>query len=341
MKFISIALCILLLKITPLSAQSKEVKYLIDTTIDIMIKNAVNRKMVNWDSLRTNTYTLAKDITDPYKLGPAIRYLYSAVNDFHGAFFYKDSTFQWHRNHDKVPDSIMNEWKKGVKSITKVLNGNIGYLRIPSILIKDDNDFNTKAQSLNDSLCTLLQKNVKGIILDLRLNGGGAMHPMILGLEQLLTDGKLGSFKTNKIENWILKENGFYVDSSLISKITPSCNYNVQQIPIVMLVGKYTASSGECLIIAFKGRKKTILLGTETAGYVTVNNGFKINDSAFMNLAIGYNADRNSNVYKKSIKPDIFLKSIDKFNDLENDEKVKAALKWLHNNFKSKSHRKQ
>ena len=42
----------------------------------------------------------------------------------------------------------------------------------------------------------LLDKHVTGIILDLRLNGGGAMFPMMLGLEQLLHDGKIGSFVT-------------------------------------------------------------------------------------------------------------------------------------------------
>ena len=41
-----------------------------------------------------------------------------------------------------------------------------------------------------------MDKNVTGIILDLRLNGGGAMFPMMLGLEQLLHDGKIGSFVT-------------------------------------------------------------------------------------------------------------------------------------------------
>ena len=122
-----------------------------------------------------------------------------------------------------------------------------------------------------------------------------------------------------------------------MSKINPSCNNKAQQIPVVMLVGKYTASSGECLIIAFKGRKNTILMGTETAGYITVNNGFKINDTAFMNLAIGYNMDRSGKVYKQSIKPDIFLESTDKFNDLENDEKVKSAIKWFKENSYKKS----
>ncbi len=48
-----------------------------------------------------------------------------------------------------------------------------------------------------------------------------------------------------------------------------------------------------------------------------------------MNLAIGYSADKNGKVYKEAIEPDIPFTSIDKFNDIENDAKVKAAIKWL------------
>ncbi len=315
--------------INVISAQPADVKFLVDTSISIMKNNAVNANSVDWHSITSNALAKAKDVNSPYGLGEIMRYLYKSINDFHGAFFYKDSTFQWHRNKTQVPDSIMNEWKKGIQSITMVLEKNIGYLRIPSMPVAIQEDFNTKAQNLNDSLCSLLAKNVKGVILDLRLDGGGAMHPMILGVEQLLGSGHIGSFINKKKQDWFIKDNGFFVDTALISKITPSCNINAHNIPIVMLISPYTGSAAECFIIAFKGRKNTVLLGSKTAGYVTVNTGIPINDTAFMNLAIGSNADRNGNIYKDAIKPDIPFKSIDKFNDVADDEKVKAAIKWL------------
>lgn len=197
-KFIILIPLFLFTKITLVSGQSDEVKFLIDTSISIMKNNAVNSNSVNWDNLTKSVLTKAKDINSPYELGSVMRYLYKSINDFHGAFFYKDSMFQWRRNETKVSDSIMNEWKKGVQSITLVLDKNVGYLRIPSMPVATQEDFNTKAQKLNDSLCSLLKRKIKGIILDLRLNGGGAMHPMILGVEQLLTQGHVGSFQTKK-----------------------------------------------------------------------------------------------------------------------------------------------
>jgi carboxyl-terminal processing protease len=319
----------LFIGIPSIYAQSDEVKFFIDTTISIMKNNAVNANTVDWDMLRNNALVKAKDVNNPYQLGPTMRYLYKSINDFHGAFFYKDSTFQWHLNEPAISDSIMNEWKKGVQSIRMVLDKDIGYLRIPSMPIVTQDDFYTKAQKLNDSLCSLLDKNIKGIILDLRLDGGGAMHPMILGVEQLLTKGYIGSFRVKKKEDWFIRDNGFFVDTTLYSKISPKCNVNAQNIPVVMLISPHTGSAAECFIIAFKGQSNTVLLGSKTAGYVTVNTGIPINDTAFINLAVGYSADRNGKIYKEAIEPDIPFTSIDKFNDIPNDEKVKAAIKWL------------
>jgi hypothetical protein len=328
-KIITFVCVFLIIEIRIAFAQSKEVTFLIDTTISIMKNNAVNAKSVDWDAITNNALMKAKDVSNPYQLGPVMRYLYASINDFHGAFFYKDSVFQWHGNDPIISDSIMNEFKKGVKSITKVLDKNIGYLRIPSTPGGSKEDFDAKAQKLNDSLCVLLNKNIKGIILDLRLDGGGAMFPMILGVKQLLHQGFIGSFKTKKKEDWFLKNNGFFLDTTLLTEIKPKCHVNAQNIPIVMLISPVTGSSAEFFIIAFKGRKNTVLLGSKTAGYETVNSGIPINDTAFMNLAIGYGADRNGKIYNKAILPDIPFTSVDKFNDIANDEKVKAAIKWL------------
>ena len=129
-----------------LHAQSAEVKFLIDTTISIMKSNAVNANTVDWIVIRKDALMKAKDVINPYQLGPTMRYIYKSINDFHGAFFYKDSTFQWRRDEPDVSDSIMNEWKKGVRSITMVLDNNIGYLRIPSMPVATKEDFNSKAQ---------------------------------------------------------------------------------------------------------------------------------------------------------------------------------------------------
>jgi C-terminal processing protease CtpA/Prc len=318
-----------LAEVQTVSAQSKEVRFLIDTCITILKQRSVNAGQVNWNTIKKNALSKAAGITDANELGPVMRYIYGSVNDFHGAFFYKDSTFKVAHEQAPISDSIHKEWNKGVSIRTEMLNDNIGYLRIPYMSTSTREENNKKAQGLNDSLCSLLERNIKGIVVDLRLNGGGDMHLMILGVQQLLGNGHIGSFHDKNVEKWILKDNSFVADTSVIVKISPKCNSNAQNMPVVLLTSSATGSSGEFFIIAFKGRRKTILLGSETAGYVTVVAGLPVNDAAYMYVSVGYGADRNEKIYRTAIKPDILFTSPDKFNDIKNDKKVIAAENWL------------
>ena len=177
-------------------AQKAEIRYLIDSTIAIMQANAVNASRVDWTSVKEKAHAMAGEIAGPADLGPVMRYLFKSVDDFHGAFFYKDSMFQWQKFHLVVSDSIMNEWRKGPAIRIRMLEDDMGYLRIPSMPAGSIEEFSSKAQSLNDSLCKLLDKGPRGLIVDLRLNGGGAMHPMILGVQNLLPSGIIGAFHT-------------------------------------------------------------------------------------------------------------------------------------------------
>lgn len=320
------------------SVKCVECKQILDTTISIMKKEAINSKKVNWKKVSDEAQKLSQNATNPYDLEPSFIYLFKSIGDFHGAFFYGDSTFKWKYNEPFVNDSIRTALSKGAKIKTGIIDKTIGYLRIPSIPAFSINDFNVRAQQLNDSLCFLLDKNIEGLIIDLRLNGGGAMQPMILGTEQLLKQGKVGSsYTTNEKEDWIIKDNKFFADSMVIASISPKCKIDGTKIPIVILTSPITGSAAECLIIAYKGRSNTILLGTTTAGYLTVNNGYGINENAGMNLSIGYNSDRNGRIYKKAFKPDIRLNSLDNFSNIENDAKVKAAVKWLNTKIKQTS----
>lgn len=312
--------------------QSQNVIALLDTTIDIMQRQAVNTKLIDWKKIRRQAVSSAKSITDPYQLGPVIRSIYKALDDYHGVFYYKDSTFRWNHREPMVSDSIMREWKRGAGIKTAFLGDNIGYLRIPGMQFSGKQGSDSSAQKLNDSLCHLLKRNIKGLVVDLRLNGGGAMYPMILGVQQLLEKGQVGSFQSEKQEKWYLTETSFSFDTTVLATIKPGCAINGQKIPVAFLISPSTGSSAEFLLIAFKGRAKTILVGTETAGFVTSVAGFPINDAAYILLSTSYGRDRNGVMYKSAFKPDILVRSTDSFNNIQQDEKLKQAVKWLKQN---------
>ena len=328
MKPIVTPLAIILLIAGNTFAQSNEVTFLLDTTIALMKSNAVNRDKVDWGQIEKNVKAQIATKENAYQLGPIYRMLFKSLNDFHGGFYCWDSTYKWQRPEPEYSDSIKNEWKKGVFLQKEMLQDNIGYLRVPYMSFAERRELDSKAQSLNDSLCALLGKNVTGIILDLRLNSGGAMYPMMLGLEQLLLDGKIGSF-TGSAGDWILRDNSFLLDTAILTSIIPKCQAPNKNIPVAILIGPATGSSGEFLAIAFKERRNTIFIGTETAGYITATRGFQINDAVSLLLSTGYGRDRTGKIYDKALSPDIRTNEPDSFNDIKNDKKVLAAIKWI------------
>jgi carboxyl-terminal processing protease len=329
MKFLSTLLVSICISLTSIFGQSQEVKFLIDTSILLMKNNAVNRNKVDWNKIQAKALSQSDKKENAYQLGPIFRMLFKSLNDFHGAFYCWDSTYKWNRPEPEYSDSIKNEWKKGVFLQKDLLQGDIGYLRVPYMSFTERPELDKKAQTLNDSLCVLLDKGVKGIVLDLRLNGGGAMYPMMLGLEQLLHEGKIGSFETKDGEDWILRNNSFCLDSNILTTITPKCYIEKKEIPVAVLIGPATGSSGEFLTIAFKKRRNTIFIGSNTAGYITSTKGFKINDAVTLLLATGYGRDREGQIYNRALSPDIYITGTDSFNDIKNDKKVLAAIKWI------------
>ena len=328
MKNIITFLLLISLGISSAFCQSREVRFLIDTTITIMKNNAVNRDQVDWTKIEAAALSEAAGKENAYQLGPIFRMLFKTLNDFHGNISCWDSTYKWNRSEPEYSDSIKNEWKKGVFLQKEILPDHIGYLRVPYMSFAKRDELDKKAQALNDSLCALLDQNVTGIVLDLRLNGGGAMYPMMLGLEQLLHNGKIGSFEAKGHDSWIIKNSSFYLDTTIMTSIVPKCSIPDRNIPVAVLIGQGTGSSGEFLTIAFKKRANTVFIGSNTAGYVTTTRGFKINDAVWLMLSTGYGRDRQGQIYEQAISPDIPIDEPDSFNDIKDDKKVLAAIKW-------------
>lgn len=83
--------------------------------------------------------------------------------------------------------------------------------------------------------------------------------------------------------------------------------YNlISQHPYVaVLTDNVTASSGEALAIAFKGRVKTKSFGTKTFGVSTSNRSYTLSDGSRINLTISVFADRNKTKYGHSVYPDV------------------------------------
>lgn len=312
-----------------LNAQKPGLTAVIDTIIQIMRTQSVNSAAVDWPSVRSGALEKARHAETGEQLGEACRLILKAANEYHGFISYGDSVFRWSAKEPVFPEAVTNAWKKGVFVQTKSVANGIRYLRVPYISFSERHVLDSNAQNLNDSLCYLLMQNPKGLILDLRLNGGGAMFPMILGLQQLLGEGELGSFTSEPKIPWMLREDRFFSGDQEMTKITPICKNDFTQLPLAILIGPGTGSSGEFLAMAFKGRKNTIFLGENTGGYVTATKGTSVNKDLYLLISECYGRDRNGNVYREALSPDIRITTPDNFDTIGVDPKVLAAIRWL------------
>jgi C-terminal processing protease CtpA/Prc len=262
---------------------------------------------------------LAEQAIEPEQLGNSIRFLFQSLDDFHGRFRYNDSIFRWRKEKVIVPELYKTELaKKENKFLTRQLE-NKGYLRIPTTLQEIAKE---RSMALQDSLCVLLSKNPKGLIFDLRLNGGGHMMSMMMGISNVLEYGVVSPGDE-------MKKDEFYRDSKRIHPFTETCQRTHINIPIAVIIGPFTASSAEGLAILLKNRPNTILIGEPTAGWVSSVNVFEISRNAGINLSTGYMTDANNKTYKTKIEPDILIQQGDDFVNLSSNSKITKAIEWL------------
>lgn len=312
------------------------VKSYLDKSLLIIEANALNSKKVDWKQLRENVYSKAsgaKRYEDVLSIYP---YIFEQIDDHHGSLKYKDKTYSWNkRNEIKVNNTIKAATKQYSSVRSEKIGREVGYILIPG-----NNDFRGQhmdsiSRDIKNAIAKINDKHIKGWIIDLRINTGGNMYPMIAGLTEFIGEGRVGGFITpgNQADgDWIIKDGAFYVDSVKVTPVKYEGYPIKKEVPIAVLISGNTASSGEMTAITTIGRHKSILIGEPTAGYTTTNLGFKLNEYSGLNLAVDYATDRNGKVYPKNITPEILIIEGDNFEDLGKDQKVRKAISWLRKN---------
>jgi carboxyl-terminal processing protease len=306
-------------------SQSKKVKATLDTVIVLMKKHSYNAKNVNWEKVTTEAYRLAANTKRPEQLGNSISYLFQQMQDYHGSFRYKKQIFRWKNNEVEVKETepYTNAFARKDNRFFTTRMKNVGYMRIPTTLQEMAEE---RTQALQDSLCKLLEENPKGIIFDLRLNGGGDKRAMTMGVSNILEYGFVNPYDEIRSDGYYQLVNGSKVN---VNPFKETCERNHKDIPIVVIIGPWTASSAEMLAIILKNRPNTILLGEPTAGWISVVDGMKVDKNSHINLSIDYPEDINHVVYKSKIQPGVLVEGGDNFFNLGEDKKIVKAIEWI------------
>lgn len=169
---------------------------------------------------------------------------------------------------------------------SKVLDKNIGYIKILGFEEETDKDFNKALEKLE-------KKNIKGLIIDVRDNGGGYLDVVKNIADRLLGKAVIVYTKDNK-------GNKEYLRSSEKEKV---------DLPLVILTNKNSASASEILTGAIVDNKAGISVGTTTYGKGLVQSVVQLIDGSGYKLTTAqYFTPSGKYINKKGIKANIEVK---------------------------------
>ncbi len=287
-----------------------KVEAYLNRLLSTMEENSINRKTINWKIFKEKVLTEAKgaaEIND-VKVDKAISLALTLLQDSH-SFFIK-------ANGKYLSRTVSTVSCKDNPPLLPSPDREIGYIKI-SAFSGTSEAANTFAQSIQNSIKSADNANIKGWIVDLRGNTGGNMWPMIAGVSPILGEGKLGYFidPDGIADSWVY-------GNGEIENVFIKSQYNlIKPMPkVALLTDQATASSGEAVVIAFKQRPNTRSFGSATCGLSTSNAAFE-QEGAYLYLTVSTMADRKKIKYGTRVVPDV----------VESNQQIylKQAVDWL------------
>lgn len=166
---------------------------------------------------------------------------------------------------------------------TRMLDDGIGYLQITEF---DDVTYDQFVEGMAE----LRGNDIKGLIIDLRSNPGGNLSTVCDIARQLLPKGHIV---------YTMDREGNREDYDCDGK-------HEIDIPVVVLVNKYSASASEILAGALKDYQKATLVGTTTYGKGIVQRIINLKDGTAVKLTVSsYYTPNGVNIHGIGIDPDV------------------------------------
>ena len=199
---------------------------------------------------------------------------------------------------------------QSVKS--KMINNNIGYIRLTSFNENSSKQIKRKISILNKD------KKLKGYILDLRNNPGGLLSQAIKISDFFLEDGEIVSTKSRKASE---NRKWFAEKGDLINGKT-----------LIVLINYGSASASEIVAGALKDHKRAIIIGENSYGKGSVQSIIPLKNKGAIRLTIAkYYLPSGKSISEVGVTPDIeILEESEKFKiNTDTDNQLNFALKLL------------
>ena len=204
---------------------------------------------------------------------------------------------------DEVNDNDTSSWEMPT---VELLENNVAYIKLPAFSGNAEEGVKYANTVLN-----VFPDTLQGVIIDLRGNKGGNMYPMIAAVHRFLPDDVILKFSSRKRPMSI--NTSFVMKSVSITEQTPiNCS-------VALLTDEWTGSSGEAVLLCFRGLENASTFGSPTAGYASCNQPFNLPGGSQLVLTTGEDVARTGEVFcDDPINPDMLTET-----------PYEAALEWI------------
>ena len=199
---------------------------------------------------------------------------------------------------------------RSVKS--KIIDNNIGYIRLTAFNENSSNQIKKKINEFNKN------ENIEKFILDLRNNPGGLLSQAIKITDFFLSSGEIVSTKSrqeNENRKWFAQAGDILNGETL-----------------VVLINNGSASASEIVAGALKDHKRAILVGENSYGKGSVQSIIPLRNKGAIRLTISkYYLPSGESISEVGVSPDIVVaEDNDNFRiDTDSDNQLTYAIKLL------------
>jgi carboxyl-terminal processing protease len=304
---------------TPELPISAEASTYLEEALDIMQNNSLHRDSIDWQALRESASKIAEHAQMPADTYGAIRYALGELGDHHSHFL----------THEQVTQMEQMAMSDIPQPRAKLLLDKLGFVAIGGFVGREGDKYATLVQQLIHEIDA---QNPCSWIVDLREHTGGGIGPGIAGLGPILGEGQVGASVTvdGSKQIWAYQDGQALVDGFAYIQVSgPSYKLKASSPPVAVLTGMNTASAGEAIVVAFRGRPNTRSFGLYTYGVPTGNEGFTLSDGAVIALTVAVFADRTGQTYDDRIYLDEWVDEVQKLTIVSDEIIPQPAIDWL------------
>lgn len=199
------------------------------------------------------------------------------------------------RDKKELSFEIKKDIIKVVSTTSKIVSNEFGYVRVSAFQKNTALEVQKEISKINEN------KEIKGLIIDLRGNPGGLLDEAI-NMSDLFLDDSVIVFTKDRTgtKNYYNAKDGQII----------------REIPMVVLIDGGSASASEIVAGALQDHKRAIIIGSKSFGKGSVQNIIEFNDGNAIKLTTSrYYTPNGRSIQAKGIVPDVEIDTISVVNN--------------------------